>query len=96
MERQSWAAPTATALSGRSYHKQIQTSVECRLPFDWEPAFLIFRESIRSGYFFNCAGQFCTSVNGSLPSFRFPLLMRNFLPSALTSYGPYSRWIPIA
>jgi hypothetical protein len=37
------------------------------------------------GYFFNSAGQFCTSVTGSVPSFRLPLLMRNFLPSAVTS-----------
>ena len=38
-----------------------------------------------AGYFFNSAGQFCTSVRGSVPSFRFPLLMRNFFPSAVTS-----------
>ena len=36
-------------------------------------------------YFFNSAGQFCTSVTGSVPSFRFPLLIRNFFPSAVTS-----------
>jgi hypothetical protein len=41
-----------------------------------------------AGYFFNSAGQFCTIVRGSVPSFRFPLLMRNFFPSAVTSYGP--------
>lgn len=46
-------------------------------------------------YFFNSAGQLSTSVKGSLPSFRFPLLSRNFFPSAVTSKGPYSRWMPI-
>ena len=29
--------------------------------------------------------QFCTGVRGSVPSFRFPLLMRNFFPSTDTS-----------
>jgi len=63
----------------------------------------VIRESYTStkreneaGYFLNSDGQFCTSVSGSERSFKLPLLMRNFFPSAVTSYGPKSRWIPTA
>jgi hypothetical protein len=36
------------------------------------------------GYFLISAGQFCTSVKGWFSSFTSPVLMRNFLPSAVT------------
>jgi len=36
-------------------------------------------------YFFNSDGQLSTRVKGSLPCFTIPPLMRNFLPSAVTS-----------
>ena len=36
------------------------------------------------GYFLISAGQFCTRVKGWFSSFTSPVLMRNFLPSAVT------------
>jgi hypothetical protein len=41
-----------------------------------------------AAYLFNTAGQFSTSVIGSVPSFKSPLFTMNFFPSAVTSYGP--------
>jgi hypothetical protein len=52
------------------------------------------RDADSSAHFFNSAGQLSTRVTGSLPSFGFPLLTRNLLPSLVTSNAPAWRCAP--